>query len=403
MEQVPVIGIDLAVTAASELAVAAGATIEASRKVASTPRGLTEGIRQAAKGRAVAIVVESTAMAWFIAAVAAVRSGVEYRLYRVSGRKSAALRAFYRSHTKTDHIDARVLARMPAVDDSLLIYTLPAPSELAMKRLVVARHKLTTETTKLQNRVRSLLAWAAPGIMKAAGGTVSAGLVRVLGRWSDLTSLAKTRVATIALQGDWGTERAEAVRTAAAEAVAFYEGHVDFSAVSLELELSLAQLGFLASQIKRLVERIASLHAELSQGPPPLHPRHRPGRGRGGPGHGGVTGSTRCHGRLRRCEPRCRPPTDGSRPRRRSSQTASRRASSRATRASRLQSSASSLGSVTSPPPHSRLVQWRGPHRFGAPRLRPSLATRGRASRSLVCHQPHAPFGPVEQGGPTSR
>src|SRR6266849_6762402 len=134
MEQVPVIGIDLAVTAASELAVAAGATIEASRKVASTPRGLTEGIRQAAKGRAVAIVVESTAMAWFIAAVAAVRSGVEYRLYRVSGRKSAALRAFYRSHTKTDHIDARVLARMPAVDDSLLTYSLPAPSELAMKR-----------------------------------------------------------------------------------------------------------------------------------------------------------------------------------------------------------------------------------------------------------------------------
>ena len=216
MEHVPVIGIDLAVTAASELAVASGATIEASRKVASTPKGLTEGIRQAARGRAVAIVVESTAMAWFIAAVAALRSGVEYRLYRVSGRKSAALRAFYRSHTKTDHIDARVLARMPAVDDSLLTDSLPAPSDLAMKRLVVARHKLTTETTKLQNRIRSLLAWAAPGVVKAAGGTVSSGLVGVLGRWSDLTALAKARVATIALQGDWGTERAEAVRTAVA-------------------------------------------------------------------------------------------------------------------------------------------------------------------------------------------
>jgi transposase len=264
MEQMlPVIGIDLAVTAASELAVASGATIEASRKVASTPKGLTEGIRQAAKGRAVAIVVESTAMAWFIAAVAALRSGVEYRLYRVSGRKSAALRAFYRSHTKTDHIDARVLARMPAVDDSLLIYTLPAPSELALKRLVVARHRLTTETTKIQNRVRSLLAWAAPGMMKAAGGSVSSGLVHVLGRWSDLTALAKARVSTIALQGDWGTERAGAVRDAAAEAVAFYEGHVDFPAVSLELDVSLAQLGFLAGQITRLEERIAALHAEL--------------------------------------------------------------------------------------------------------------------------------------------
>lgn len=266
MEQLPVIGIDLGVTAASELAVANGASVESSRRVASTPAGLTEGIRRAASGRSVAIVVESTAMAWFIAAVAALRSGVEHRLYRVSGRKSAALRAFYRSHTKTDHIDARVLARMPAVDDSLLAYALPAPSQLAMKRLVVARHRLTTETTKIQNRVRSLLAWAAPGVVKAAGGRVSTGLVRVLGRWSDLTALAKARVATIATQGEWGSERAQAVRDAAAQAVAFYEGHVDFVAVSLELEVSLAQLGFLAGQIARLEERIAGLHAELYPG-----------------------------------------------------------------------------------------------------------------------------------------
>jgi transposase len=263
MDQVPVIGIDLAVTAASELAVATGATIEASRKVASTPKGLTEGIAKAAKGRSVAIVVESTAMAWLIAAVAALRSGVDHTLYRVSGRKSAALRAFYRSHTKTDHIDARVLARMPAVDDSLLSFSLPTPAELALKRLVVARHRLTTECTKVQNRVRSMLHWAAPGVLKAAGGTVSAGVVAVLSRWPDLASLAKARSATIAQQAEWGSERAEAVRAAAAVAVAFYEGFVDFSAVGLELEISLAQLGFLGSQVERLEERIAALHAQL--------------------------------------------------------------------------------------------------------------------------------------------
>ncbi len=263
MNQVPVIGIDLAVTAASELAVASGPTIEASAKVASTPKGLTEGIRQVAKGRAVAIVVESTAMAWLVAAVAALRSGVDHTLYRVSGHKSAALRAFYRSHTKTDHIDARVLARMPAVDDSLRTFAPPTPGELALKRLVVARHKLTTESTKIGNRVRSMLHWAAPGILKAAGATVSAGLVAVLSRWPDLTSLARARSTTIGQQGEWGTERAEAVRAATAEAVAFYEGVVDFSAVGLELEVSLAQLGFLRSQVERLEERIAALHAQL--------------------------------------------------------------------------------------------------------------------------------------------
>ena len=75
--------------------------------------------------------------------------------------------------------------------------------------------------------------------------------------------MAKARSATIAQQAEWGSERAEAVRAAAAEAVAFYEGFVDFAAVGLELEISLAQLGFLGSQVQALEERIAALHARL--------------------------------------------------------------------------------------------------------------------------------------------
>jgi transposase len=160
-----VIGLDLGVTASSELAVACGSEIESTSRIASTPKGLTEGLQHAAKDRPVAVVVESTAMSWFVAAVAALRSGIDYTLYRVSGTKAAALRGFYRAHTKTDRIDARVLARMPAVDDSLREFTLPEPSELALKRLVVLRHKLTAEVTKKQNRVRSdtALGRAGPG------------------------------------------------------------------------------------------------------------------------------------------------------------------------------------------------------------------------------------------------
>jgi transposase len=265
MDQVPVVGIDLAVTASSEVAVASGGSI-ASRKVASTPKGLTEGIRKAAGGQAVAIVVESTAMAWFVAAVAALRSGVAHTLYRVSGRKSAALRAFYRSHTKTDHIDARVLARMPAVDEQLRSFVLPSPAQLSLKRLVVGRHKLTTESTKLCNRVRSLLAWAAPGLVQAAGGVVGPGLVAVLKRWPDLRGLARARATSIAAAADWSLDRARAVRRAAAEAVAFYDGYVAFADVAIELEVALSQHAFLRAQIGRLEERIAALHAELYPG-----------------------------------------------------------------------------------------------------------------------------------------
>jgi transposase len=258
-----VIGLDLGVTASSELAVATGVAIESTRKVASTPKGLSEGLRRAAQGRAVAIVVESTAMAWFVAAVAAVRAGIDHRLYRVSGSKAAALRGFYRAHTKTDHIDARVLARMPAVDEGLRAFTLPEPAELALRRLVVLRHKLVAEATKVSNRIRSTLHWAAPGMVDAAGGSVSAGLTSVLGRWPDLRDLARARAVTIARAGGWRLERAAAVKGAAAEAALFYQGFVDFADLALELQVAVAQVRSLDAQRARLEDRIARLHQQL--------------------------------------------------------------------------------------------------------------------------------------------
>lgn len=266
MAEQPVIGIDLGVTAPSELAVATGATIELTRKVASTPKGLVEGLRKAANGRQVAVVVESTAMAWFVAAVAAVRAGVDHTLYRVSGAKAAALRTFYRAHTKTDRIDARVLARMLQVDDSLRAFTVPGPEELALRRLVVLRHKLTVDATKVANRIRSTLHWAAPGLLGAAGGSVSAGLVQVLRRWPDLRHLARARASTIAATASWSPERADAVKGRAAEAVAYYEGFVDFADLGLELEVAQGQLECLEAERARLEARIAHLHEQLYPG-----------------------------------------------------------------------------------------------------------------------------------------
>jgi hypothetical protein len=49
-------------------------------------------------------------MAWFVAGVAAERSGVGHHRYRVNGWRAAALHSFCRYHTKTDRIDAPVLA-----------------------------------------------------------------------------------------------------------------------------------------------------------------------------------------------------------------------------------------------------------------------------------------------------
>ena len=113
------IGVDLGMTSASDVAVAEGATVTGTRKVASTREALTAAFAKWGGSGPVNVVVESTAMAWFVAAVAVLRAGIDATVFWVPGTKAAALRRFYREHTKTDRIDARVLERMPLVDDGL--------------------------------------------------------------------------------------------------------------------------------------------------------------------------------------------------------------------------------------------------------------------------------------------
>ena len=255
------IGVDLGVTSASDVAVAEGTKVIASRKVASTPQALTAMFGKLGADGPVNVVVESTAMAWFVAAVAVLRSGIDATVFRVSGTKAAALRRFYRAHTKTDRIDARVLARMPAVDDGLHELVLPAAGELALKRLVVLRQKLVVEAVKVGDRVRSTLHWAAPGLLSGRE-TVTDGFVAVLARWPDLRRLAVARPATIAKTSHLSSARAEKIRDAAAAAVVFYDGLVDFDALAVEFEIAADQHATLKTQIARLEERITALHAE---------------------------------------------------------------------------------------------------------------------------------------------
>lgn len=255
------IGVDLGVTSVSDVAIAEGMTVTGSRKVASTPEALTAMFTKLGAGGPVNVVVESTAMAWFVAAVAVLRSGIDARVFRVSGTKAAALRKFYRAHTKTDRIDARVLARMPLVDDALHGLQLPSPGELALKRLVVLRNKLVGEAVKVGDRMRSTLHWAAPGLLSGRE-SVTDGFVAVLARWPDLRRLAVARPATIAKVGQMPSQRAERIRDAAAGAVAFYDGLVDFDALAVEFEVAAAQHATLKTQVARLEQRITVLHAE---------------------------------------------------------------------------------------------------------------------------------------------
>ena len=250
------IGIDLGVTSRSRVAVAQGTTILSNRPVRTSPSELTRAIQAASAGEPVDVIVESTAMAWFVAGVAAERSGVQHDLYRVNGRKAAALRRFYRYHTKTDRIDAPVLARMPQVDDALQPFTLPTASELALKRLVTYRHRLEKERIRAISRLRSLLHWAAPRLLTAVGGT-NHGLLRILERWPDLRSLARAHAPSIAKEGGLSLERAREARQCARDAIDFYGQRVDYATLALEIEISLAHHASLETHVSTLERAIA--------------------------------------------------------------------------------------------------------------------------------------------------
>ena len=79
-------------------------------------------------------VMEPTGMAWFPVSVALSRLGVK-PIYLLNGQKVHDLRRFYKRHSSSDRISARVLARMVIVDpESLYPLEIPSAPRLACQR-----------------------------------------------------------------------------------------------------------------------------------------------------------------------------------------------------------------------------------------------------------------------------
>jgi transposase len=108
-------------------------------------------------------VLEPTGMAWYPVSVALDQLGV--LLYMVSGQKTHDLRRFYKRHSSSDRISARVLAKMPFVDEeSLYRLEIPSDSHLACQRGCKELDRLQTQITAIKNRLRDIDRFAWPGL-----------------------------------------------------------------------------------------------------------------------------------------------------------------------------------------------------------------------------------------------
>ncbi len=163
------IGIDLAVAAAHR-AIVAGPDGQFLTPVLTfhTRREEIEGlVARARAGGApdepLRAVMEPTGMAWFPTSVALSQLGVTP--YLVNPRRVHDLRKFYKRHSSSDRISARVLAKLPLVDEeSLYPLEIPSAVQLACQRGCKELDRLQTEIIAIKNRLRDTDRFAWPGL-----------------------------------------------------------------------------------------------------------------------------------------------------------------------------------------------------------------------------------------------
>jgi hypothetical protein len=110
--------------------------------------------------------MEPTGMAWFPVAVFLIRNGVT--VYLVNSQQVADLRKYFKKHAKSDRIDARVLAKLPLVDEEKLHrLELSSAETLACQRGCKQLERLMKQRTACQNRIIALDRFAWPGLEEA--------------------------------------------------------------------------------------------------------------------------------------------------------------------------------------------------------------------------------------------
>lgn len=116
-------------------------------------------------------VMEPTGMAWFTVAVPLSRLGVI--VYLVNGRKVKDLRMYFKRHASSDRVSARVLAKLPLIDqESLYPLILATPAQLACQRGCKQEDRLQTWITAIHNRLLDTDRFAWPGLERLLPDTI---------------------------------------------------------------------------------------------------------------------------------------------------------------------------------------------------------------------------------------
>lgn len=213
------------------------------------------------------VVMEPTRNAWVPLASWFRRRGAKVVL--VPTTQSADLRAYYSKHTKNDHLDSKILARLPLLHpDGLREHTDTGPAA-PLRRIVKQRSSIVKRRTAIFQRLDAQLELLGPAWYDALGSNYGKAALAVLARYADPTALTRlgharlTRFLIRHSRGAWRDTHATTLLAAARESVQLWgTDGIDFAELGADIAVEAEQAQVLTEQIEDLDERIASLYAE---------------------------------------------------------------------------------------------------------------------------------------------
>jgi transposase len=261
------LGIDVACRAAHQASLAdeRGKFAWTGRRFRTTVADLERLWAMLPAGAAVTVVMEPTRNAWVPLAAWFRRRGAAVIL--VPPEQSADLREYYSKHTKSDHIDSRMLARLPLLHpDGLRPAEGLGPAD-GLRRATKLRASLVKRRSTILARLDAYLELLGPAWDTALGGDLALNtplrfLAAGYAHPHTLRRLGRARLTRFIWRyshGAWGQDHATRLLDAAGQTLALWAEDIDYTElaedIAVEARLALA----LTTEIRDLEQKIAAL------------------------------------------------------------------------------------------------------------------------------------------------
>lgn len=212
----------------------------------------------------VMVIMEPTRNAWVPLAGWFRRQGAKVVI--VPAEQSADLRDYMSKHTKTDRLDAELLARLPVLHPQVLHPAEHLGPGDPLKRAVKIRSGLVQRRTTAMQRLDSLLEILGPGWTEVLGTRMTQTAFRFLAQYANPHQVKRLGASRLArwfshhTRKAWGPERAQHLVDAANETIALWGNDgLDYEALAADIATEATIALEVSEQIALLDRRIADL------------------------------------------------------------------------------------------------------------------------------------------------